>query len=116
MTQDQREFLMLRILVGICGFLEASWILRIPVDGLMFLEKMGHLKALANPPPGAQRYFLITYLLRTAQDEQWMTKAVRLLRDHNRRRNEARKQGKNANQRSETFTLYRRVNSNKEKL
>lgn len=105
MSPEQREFLTLRILTGICGFLEASWLLRIPVDGLVFLEKVGHLKALANPPPGAQRYFLISYLLRIAQDEAWNTKAIRLLREKHRRHNEARKQANNRNQHSKSFTF-----------
>ena len=41
------------------AFIEASFILNIHVDGLVYLEKIGELKALANPPPGAQRYFSI---------------------------------------------------------
>ncbi len=108
MSPEQRDFLMLRIVVGICGFLEASWILRIPVDALMFLEKVGHLKALANPPPGAQRYFLISYLLRIAQDEAWNTKAIRMLREKNRRHNEARKQAKHGNQRLASYACSNR--------
>jgi hypothetical protein len=116
MTQEQREFLTLRILIGICGFLEASWILRIPVDALIYLEKVGHLKALANPPPGAQRYFLISALLRIAQDEQWMSKAVRLVREHYRRRNEARKQANNSNQRPRSFAINARVKPTKREL
>jgi hypothetical protein len=116
MSPEQRDFLMLRMITGICGFLEASWILRIPVDALVFLEKVGHLKALANPPPGAQRYFLISYLLRIAQDEQWMAKAVRLIREHYRRRNEARKKVSNRNQQRASFDFSARSKRNKQQL
>ena len=55
------------------------------------MRKFNHFKALANPPPGAQRYFLTGYVLKVAQDEKWMSKAVRLLRENSRQRNQARK-------------------------
>ena len=91
MSSERGEFLNLRDKPGIIGFLESSYISGIPVDGLMCLEKANHFKALANPPPGAQRYFLTSYVLKVAQDEKWMAKAVRLIRENYRRRNEAYK-------------------------
>jgi len=91
MTPEQREFLNLCDKPGIIGFLESHYITGIQVDGLIYLEKVDHFKALANPPPGAQRYFLTSYVLKVAQDEKWMSRAVRLLRENSRRRNQARK-------------------------
>jgi hypothetical protein len=91
MTPEQREFLNLRDKPGIVGFLESDYMTGIRVDGLMYLEKVDHFKALANPPPGAQRYFLTSYVMKVARDEKWMAKAVRLIREYSRRRNQARK-------------------------
>jgi len=91
MSPEQCEFLNLRVKPGISGFTESSYIIGLPVDGLVYLEKVDHFEALANPPAGAQRYFLTSYVFKVAQDEKWMAKAVRLLRENSRRRNEARK-------------------------
>jgi len=91
MNDDQREFLNLRTKPGASGFLESSHVTGLHVDGLIYLEKDGHFKAMANPPPGAQRYFLTSYVMKIAQDEKWMTKAVKLIRENSRRRNQAGK-------------------------
>lgn len=42
----------------------------------------GHLLALANPPPGAQRFFLSKTLLSLADDEKWVKKAILILREN----------------------------------
>lgn len=91
MTNEQREFLNLCVKPAIGGFIEASYILNIHVDGLVYLEKIGELKALANPPPGAQRYFSISYLFKLAQDDRWLTRAIRLIRENSRRLNQTKK-------------------------
>jgi hypothetical protein len=77
MTNEQREFLNLRVKPAIGGFVEASFILGVHIDGCVYLEKLGELKALANPPPGAQRYFSISYLFKLAQDDRWLTRAIK---------------------------------------
>jgi hypothetical protein len=94
MTEDQRNFLNLIVMPIICGFLEASFIIGLPIDSLMYLEKVHHLEALANPPKGAQRYFLTSHLIKLGQDKQWAARAIKLLRDKSRKRNLARKQAK----------------------
>jgi hypothetical protein len=94
MHKDRLEFLNLRILPMLIGFLEVFYLTGISIDSLIFLERVGHLKALANPPPGTQRYFLTSYILKLADDEQWCAKAIRLIREHSRRHNQARKQAK----------------------
>jgi hypothetical protein len=94
MHKERLEFLNLRILPIIIGFLEVFYLTGISVDGLIFLERVGHLKALANPPPGTQRYFLTSNILKLANDEQWCAKAIRLIREHSRKHNQARKQAK----------------------
>lgn len=92
MTPEQRDFLDLRNKPAIGGMLEAAYITGLHLDGVIYLEKVGHLKALANPPKGAQRYFSISYLLKLSQDEKWLAKAIKLIRDNSRQRNQARKQ------------------------
>jgi hypothetical protein len=91
MTKEQCDFLNLRVKPAIGGFLEASFILGIGVDGCVYLEKIGELKALANPPPGAQRYFSISYLFKLAQDERWLARAIRLIRENSKRLNQIKK-------------------------
>jgi hypothetical protein len=94
MSEDQRTFLSLVVMPLICGFLEASFIIGLPIDSLMYLEKVHHLEALANPPKGAQRYFLTSYLKKLGQDKQWAARAVKLLRDRSRKLNLAKKEAK----------------------
>jgi hypothetical protein len=91
MTNEQREFLNLRVKPAIGGFVEASFILGVHIDGCVYLEKLGELKALANPPPGAQRYFSISYLFKLAQDDRWLTRAIRLIRENSKRLNQTKK-------------------------
>jgi hypothetical protein len=94
MSDDQRNFLNLILMPLICGFLEASYIVGLPIDSLMYLEKVRHLEALGNPPKGAQRYFLTSYLIKLGQDKQWAARAIKLLRDRSRKHNLERKQKK----------------------
>ena len=91
MTPEQRDFLDLRTKPAIGGMIEAAYITGLHLDGVIYLEKVGHLKALANPPRGAQRYFSTSYLLKLSQDEKWLSRAVKLIRDNSRQRNLARK-------------------------
>jgi hypothetical protein len=91
MTNEQREFLNLQVKPAISGFIEASFILGVHIDGLVYLEKSGELKALATPPPGAQRYFSTNYLFKLAQDDKWLARAIRLIRENSRRLNDIKK-------------------------
>jgi hypothetical protein len=94
MSEDQHNFLNLVEKPIICGFLEASFIIGLPIDSLMHLEKVHHLEALANPPKGAQRCFLTSYLIKLGQDKQWAARAIKLLRDKAKKHNLARKQAR----------------------
>jgi len=94
MTNEQREFLNLRVKPAVSRFIEASFILNIHVDGLVYLEKIGELKALGNPPPGAQRYFSTSYLFKLAQDDRWLARALRLIRENSKRLNGIKKERK----------------------
>ena len=92
MSEDQSNFLNLITMPIICGFLEASFIIGLPIDSLMYLAKVHHLEALANPPKGSQRYFLTSYLVKLGRDKQWAARAIKLLRDKSRKHNLVRKQ------------------------
>jgi hypothetical protein len=92
MDPAQREYLNLRKKPAIGGFLEVSYITGIHIDGCIVLEKEGHLEALAHPPKGGQRYFSTKYIMALSEDEKWLVKAVRLVREYNRGRNSARKE------------------------
>lgn len=113
MTPEQRDFLDLRTKPAIGGMLEAAYITGLHLDGVIYLEKVGHLKALANPPKGAQRYFSTSYLLKLSQDEKWLAKAIKLIRDNSRQRNLARKQTSTMGRREicELDTLRRKMGS-----
>ena len=47
------------------------------------------MPALANPPPGAQRYFSTKHLLSLSDDEKWLRKAIILLRENIAAKNQA---------------------------
>ena len=53
------------------------------------LCRCGHLHALANLPPGEQRYLATRYLLSLADVEKWLRKAIILLRENIAARNQA---------------------------
>ena len=51
----------------------------------------GHLLALANPSPGAQRFFLTKTLLSLADDGKWVKKAILILRENIATKNQVAK-------------------------
>jgi hypothetical protein len=81
------QFLSLRTLPVIIDTEKTAWLLGIHQDAVAILVKANHLEPLENPPPGSQRYFSSRYVLKLGEDEKWMRKAVRLIREHYRARN-----------------------------
>ena len=67
---------------AICGFYLASPITGMPEDWLRYLEKNGHLESLGKSTEGCQRYFSTQYLLGLRHNEEWLNKAVVLVRKH----------------------------------
>lgn len=87
---EQYDFLNLRLKPAILGFRESSYLTGLHVDSLVHLEKIGEFKALGKPPKGAQRWFATKYVLGLCDDEKWLSKAVKLIREHNKGRNSAK--------------------------
>ena len=56
---------------------------------MLLLCRCGHLHALANLPPGGQRYLATRYLLSLADGEKWLRKASILLRENIGAKNQA---------------------------
>lgn len=81
------QFLSLRTLPVIIDGQKTAWLLGVHPDAVAILVKAGHLEPLEHPPAGAQRYFSSRYVIKLGEDERWMRKAVRLIREHYRARN-----------------------------
>ena len=92
MDQEQQDYLNLKDKPAIGGYQQVSWITGLHIDAVIFLAKIRFIRAMANPPPGAQRYFFIRYILKLAQDEKSMEKAIRLVRENSRKLNFIKKQ------------------------
>ena len=58
-------------------------------EDVLLLCRRGHMPALANLPPGEQRYFATKYLLSLADGEKWLRKAIILLRENIAAKNQA---------------------------
>jgi len=69
------------------GWLYGEW----SREDVLLLCRRGHLPALANPPPGAQRFFLTKTLLSLADDEKWVKKAILILRENIATKNQVAK-------------------------
>jgi hypothetical protein len=67
---------------AISGDPEASEILRAHLDWVELWEKKGHLRSLGGRTKGCQRYYSTKYLLGLRDDEEWLDKAIRLMRQH----------------------------------
>ena len=83
MNDEDRNTLIMAVTHGvsaIVGFIIAAAILGMPVDWLVLLEKVGHLPSLGRPGPGCQRYFSTHLLLQLRQNEEWLDKAVAIVR------------------------------------
>jgi hypothetical protein len=71
---------------------QTGWFLNLSREDVLFLCRCDHLQALADPPPGAQRYFLGRYVLALGNDERWLKKAIVLLRENVASKNQAAKE------------------------
>ena len=58
-------------------------------EDVLLLCRCGHMPALANLPPGEQRYLATKYLLSLAHGEKGIRKAIILLRENIAARNQA---------------------------
>ena len=67
--------------------------LGMPPDWIELLEKKGHLKSLGGRTPGCQRYYATVYILPLRRNQEWLDKAVRLVRLFFRGRNAAKRHG-----------------------
>ena len=86
---DEFQFLNLRTKPLILDAEKAGWLYGWSREDVLLLCRRGHMAALANPPPGAQRYFSTKYLLSLSDDEKWLRKAITLLRENIAARNQA---------------------------
>ena len=58
-------------------------------EDVLLLCRCGHMPALANLPPGGQRYLATRYLLSLADGEKGLRKAIVLLRENMAAKNQA---------------------------
>ena len=58
-------------------------------EDVLLLCRRGHMPALANLPPGGQRYLATKYLLSLADGEKGLRKAIVLLRENIAAKNQA---------------------------
>ena len=86
---DEFQFLNLRTKPLILDAEKAGWLYGWSREDVLLLCRRGHMPALANPPPGAQRYFSTKHLLSLSDDEKWLRKAIILLRENIAAKNQA---------------------------
>ena len=86
---DEFQFLNLRTKPLILDAEKAGWLYGWSREDVLLLCRLGHMPALANPPPGAQRYFSTKHLLSLSDDEKWLRKAIILLRENIAAKNQA---------------------------
>ena len=86
---DEFQFLNLRTKPLILDAEKAGWLYGWSREDVLLLCRRGHMPALANPPPGAQRYFSTKHLLSLSDDEKWLRKAIILLREKIAAKNQA---------------------------
>jgi hypothetical protein len=88
---DRIQFLNLRTKPAVSDVDEASWILSLHRDHVLYLVSCRHLLTLDDAPPGGQKYFMTSYLFALAANEKWLAKAIRLIRRHIQVKNQNRK-------------------------
>ena len=86
---DEFQFLNLRTKPLILDAEKAGWLYGWSREDVLLLCRRGHMPALANPPPGAQRYFSTKHLLSLSDDLKWLRKAIILLRENIAAKNQA---------------------------
>ena len=87
MSEDQISYLRLPIHPAIGGDLEAEWVLGIHRDWINELCRQKHLHQLGGYAPGCDHFFSVAYLLKLRADQEWMDKAVVIMRKHFRQKN-----------------------------
>jgi hypothetical protein len=74
-------------LPAIVGDAEVARILGMHEDWLSLLEAKGHLRSLGGRGRGCQRFYASCYVVALKQDEEWLDRAVKLVRNHFRTKN-----------------------------
>jgi hypothetical protein len=67
---------------AICGDPQVSDILGAHSDWVELWEKKGHLKSLGGRTKGCQRFYCTKYIFSLRENEEWLDKAIRLMRVH----------------------------------
>ena len=88
---DQIQFLNLTTQPAIWDAEQTGWFLNMSREDVLLLCRRKHLPALADPPPGAQRYFWGKHVRSLAEDEKWLKKAILILRKNVTENNAAAK-------------------------
>jgi hypothetical protein len=81
---EQYAVLNLREESLVIGVRAPSFLTRLHVNGLFYLEVIKELKALGHRAEGAHLYFAPSIVLALFNDEQWLNRVVKWVRDHNR--------------------------------
>jgi hypothetical protein len=80
-------------LPAIVGDLQVSKALGMHPDWVEHLESKGHLKSLGGRTRGCQRYYSSNYVLSWRTVQEWLDRAVKLVRRHFRGKNSAKCEG-----------------------
>lgn len=72
---------------AICGDPEVCEILKAHPDWVELWERKGHLQSLGGRTKGCQRFYCTKYIFNLRNDEQWLDKAIRLMRVYFKERN-----------------------------
>jgi len=72
---------------AICGDVQVAQILGAHPDWVELWERKGHLKSLGGRTKGCQRFYCTKYVFGLREAEEWLDKAIRLVRLHFREKN-----------------------------
>lgn len=72
---------------AICGDPEVCTILNAHRDWVEHWERRGHLRSLGGRTPGCQRFYCTRYIFSLRDDEEWLDKAIKMIRLHFREKN-----------------------------
>jgi hypothetical protein len=72
---------------GISGDPEACEILNAHPAWVELWERRGHLRSLGGRTKGCQRFYSTKYLFSLRHDEEWLDKAIKMIRLHFRQKN-----------------------------
>ncbi len=80
-SRDSDEF------PAVIGDPEVARILGMHKDWISFLEGRGHLRSLGGRGRGCQRFYASSYVLGLRNDEDWLDRAIKMVRAHFRAKN-----------------------------